>query len=100
MAYLGVGTVTVTPGLAFQFNLPVRSGAYVENVAPGGPAEKAGIAQGDVIVALDGRPVASYQQLGTLIHAHSPGDSATVTVVHPDGTRQTSTVTLGVNPLP
>ena len=100
VAYLGVGTVTVTPGLAFQFNLPVRSGAYVENVAPGGPAEKAGIAQGDVIVALDGRPVASYQQLGTLIHAHSPGDSATVTVVHPDGTRQTSTVTLGVNPLP
>ncbi len=100
VAYLGVGTVDVTPGLVFQFNLPVRSGAYVENVVPGGPAAKAGIKQGDVIVAFDGKPVTGSNQLRNLIHAHHPGDTASVTVVEPDGTRHTESVTLGVNPLP
>jgi S1-C subfamily serine protease len=100
VAFVGVTNQDVTPSLAFQFNLPVKHGAYVDAVAPGGPAEKAGITSGDVIVAFDGHPVASSDQLGTLIHAHRPGDRATVTVVEPDGRRRTFTITLGVNPLP
>jgi serine protease Do len=100
VAYLGVGTVDVTPGLVFQFNLPVQSGAYVENVVPDGPAAKSGIKQGDVIVAFDGKPVTGSDQLGNLIHAHHPGEKATVTVVDSSGARHTVTVTLGVNPLP
>ena len=100
VAFLGVTNQDVTSGLAFQFNLPVQHGAYVDAVAPGGPAEKAGMKSGEVIVAFDGHPVTSSDQLGTLIHAHKPGDRATVTVVEPNGRRKTFTVTLGVNPVP
>ena len=100
VAYLGVATQDVTRGLAFQLNLPVQSGAYVASVAPGSAADKAGIKQGDVIVAFDSKPVKGQSDLGSLIHAHKPGDKATVTYVDASGARHTVTVTLGVNPLP
>ena len=100
VAYLGVATVDVSQGLAFQLNLPVSSGAYVETVAPGGPAQQAGVRPGEVVVAFDGTKVTGSDQLGTLIHARKPGDRATVTVVDQGGTRRTFTVTLAVNPLP
>jgi S1-C subfamily serine protease len=100
VAFLGVSTQDVTPGLAFQFGLPVQSGAYVADVAPGGPAEQAGIRAGDVIMAFDGKQVTGSDQLGNLIRSRAPGDHATVTVVHSNGTRQSYPVTLGVNPLP
>jgi S1-C subfamily serine protease len=100
VAFLGVTTEDVTPGLAFQFNLPVQSGAYVVSVAPGGPAEKAGVGAGDVIVSFDGTTVSGSDQLGRLIRAHSPGDRATVGVVEANGSRKAFGLTLGVNPLP
>ncbi len=59
VAYLGVTTETVGPGLAFQLGLKVNSGALVVQTAPGGPAAKAGIRAGDVIVAFDGKAVRS-----------------------------------------
>src|SRR5204862_4891641 len=89
VAFLGVTNQDVTPGLAFQFNLPVQRGVYVDAVAPGGPAEKAGIKAGAVIVAFDGHGVTISDRLGTLIQAHTPADHATVTVVDPNGNRRT-----------
>lgn len=100
VAYLGVSSVDVDPGVALQFDLPVKSGAYVGAVAPGGPAEKAGIEAGDVVVAFDGDPVTSSAQLRDRIRARDPGDEVQVTVVHGNGDRETFAVTLGVNPLP
>ncbi|MDP9296251.1 MAG: trypsin-like peptidase domain-containing protein [Actinomycetota bacterium] len=98
--YLGVVTEDVTPGLAAQFGLPATKGAYVVSVAPGGPAEKAGISGGDVIVGFDGNSVPGSDQLGTLIRTHKPGDSVQVEVVSSSAGRRTVDVTLGVNPLP
>jgi serine protease Do len=100
VAFLGVTNQDVTPGLAFQFSLPVQHGVYVDAVAPGGPAEKAGIKAGDVIVAFDGHAVTASDRLGALIQAHKPGDHATVTVVDSNGSRRTVSATLGVRPLP
>jgi serine protease Do len=100
VAYLGVTTQDVSRSVAFQFNLPVSSGAYVVGLAPGGPAEKAGIRAGDVIVGFDGQSVSSADGLGQLIRARSPGDQVQVEVVSPNGARQTIGVTLGTNPLP
>ena len=100
VAFLGVSTTDVTPGLAFQFSLPVESGAYVVSVAPGGPAEDVGIGSGDVIVNFDGQTVSGSDQLGDLIHEHKPGDEVTVGVMESSGQRRTFTATLGVNPLP
>jgi S1-C subfamily serine protease len=100
VAFLGVSTQDVTPGLALQFGLHVHHGAYVIDVAPAGPAERAGVQGGDVIVSLDGKKVTGSDSLGSLIRSHKPGDQASVTVVDASGKRRTYTVTLGVNPLP
>ena len=70
VAYLGVTTAPVTSDLQFQFNLPVDHGAYVVAVTPRGPAERAGIKNGDVIVAFDGKAVNSSDDLGNLIQQH------------------------------
>lgn len=69
-------------------------GAAVGQVVGGGPADKAGIKQGDVIVAVNGAPVADSVSLITLIRAKAPGDTVKLTVVTGDQTR-TVDVTLG-----
>jgi S1-C subfamily serine protease len=100
VAYLGVTTQDVSPSLALQFGLPVQSGALVLDVVPGGPADKAGIRQGDVIVGLDGKDVTDSTALRELILSHRPGDRVPVSVVAQGGQKRTVTATLGVNPLP
>ena len=63
-------------------------------ITPGGPAEAAGLEPGDVIVAIDGDPVTSPDELIVRIRAHSPGDVVTLTVR--DGGEDTDLeVTLG-----
>ncbi len=98
--FLGVTTTSVTPLIREQQNLSVDHGAFVIDVAPKGPAQRAGIGSGDVIVSFDGKSVASSDGLGKLILTHQPGDNASVGVVHPGGNSQTYSVTLGVRPLP
>jgi serine protease Do len=98
--YLGVSTQDVSQSLAFQFNLPTTSGAYVVGLSPDGPAQTAGMAVGDVIVQFDGHAVADSESLGTLIRQHRPGDSVQVVVVNGRGDHTTYDVKLGVNPLP
>ena len=101
IAYLGVGSVDASdPQLRFQLEIGAERGAAVVNVAPGGPAERAGIEVGDVIVSFDGEAADSSKELGERIRAHEPGDAVDVEVVHPDGSRDTVTVALGTNPLP
>jgi S1-C subfamily serine protease len=101
IAYLGVGSVDASdPQLRFQLEVGTDRGAAVVNVAPGGPAETAGIEVGGVIVSFDGETVDSSKELGELIRAREPGDAVDIEVVHPDGSRDTMTVRLGTNPLP
>ena len=100
VAFLGVTTQDVNRDLQFQLNLPVDHGAFVVNVLPKGPAQKAGIRQGDVIVSFDGKAVNGQDDLGRLIQEHKPGDRATVGVAQPGGGTRTFTVTLTVRPLP
>src|SRR6266511_1116946 len=100
VAYLGVTTQDVSPSLALQFGLAVQSGALVIDVVPGGPGDRAGIRQGDVIIGLDGKDVTDSTSLRELILSHRPGDDVAIGVVTPGGQEQTITATLGVNPLP
>jgi serine protease Do len=100
MAFLGVSSQTVDAGVAAQFDLAVDHGALVLAVAPGGPADKGGIRQGDVIIAFGGQPVRSSDDLGKLILQRRPGAVVAVGLVRSTGNRVTVTVTLSVRPLP
>lgn len=87
------------------------TGAYVVDVAKGGPADKAGIhagdqptrianlnAGGDIVTAIDGKPIRTFDELiSYLITNKSPGDSVVLTVFR-DGQTQDITITLGARP--
>jgi S1-C subfamily serine protease len=94
--YLGVvNTVDLSSLIAQQ--LGVAGGARVETVAPGSPAAAAGLSQEDVIIALDGRPVASAGALVSVIATSQPGDSMTVSYLH-QGKPATATVRVTEQP--
>ncbi|TFV68235.1 UNVERIFIED_ORG: PDZ domain-containing protein [Bacillus sp. AZ43] len=70
---LGVNTRSVTDG--------TRDGALVLNVEPGSAAANAGIREEDVVIAVEGEPVGSSEELVVAIDAHDPGETVTVEVV-------------------
>lgn len=70
------------------------AGAYVQSVTSGGAADKAGIRSGDIIVAVDGMPVASFDELRGLASGYAPGDKVVVQV-NRDGRMLDMDVTLG-----
>jgi S1-C subfamily serine protease len=70
------------------------SGVGVVQVAPGGPADSAGIRAGDVITSVAGQQVASTQQLATVLAGQEVGRTVPV-VVAGDGGKRTVQVTLG-----
>jgi S1-C subfamily serine protease len=79
--------------------LPGRAeGASVATVAPGGPAEKAGLAAGDIILSVDGKPVEAGGSLGELIASHKVGDVVTLSVRSPGKQPRDVQVALGKKP--
>lgn len=65
-----------------------QGGARVREVVQRGPAQKAGLAAGDVITAIDGRPVGSATSLTNVMDTHHPGDQLTLTVTGAAGDQQ------------
>jgi serine protease Do len=84
---LGVGIQAVTSRLADALNLKGEGGVLVNSVQPGGPAEKAGIRAGDVILKFNGTPVNDPNDLRNRIAATPPGTNVTLTIVR-DGREQ------------
>ena len=95
--FLGITGQDVDADVAELYGLPVDSGAVVATVAPGTPAEEAGLQRGDIITAIDGDTVRSMQELAGRIQRYAPGDAVTLTVQR--GTEElTLDVTLGEQP--
>lgn len=69
-------------------------GVLVAGVLPGGPADRAALKPGDIIVTLDGKPIRNVQALQEVLAQHQPGDQVSVGVRRADGDH-TFTVTLG-----
>lgn len=95
--YLGVIIQDVNQGLAASFDLPHTKGALVIEVAKGGPAEEAGIKAEDFIVAIDGRPLASVNELLHRVAKLVPGSRIKVTVYRA-GKKKTLTVKVATLP--
>ena len=111
-AYLGVSTARIYPQLARRFGLPVSEGAWVQEVVEGGPADAAGLRAGgeqkrfqartirdggDIVVAVDGRPLGDEAALGVALLRRRPGEQV-VLRVYRDGTARDVRVTLGKRP--
>lgn len=71
------------------------SGAQVTALVPGSGAEKAGLARGDVITAVDGNQVSNSSELAKTIQTKKVGDKVKLTVTGTDGTQREVSVTLG-----
>jgi Do/DeqQ family serine protease len=80
-AYIGVGFQELTPDLAAQFGVQGRGGALVSSVAPDGPADRAGVKAGDVIVSVDGLAVVESRDLMRALLQKTVGAKLTVGVV-------------------
>ncbi len=77
---IGVVIQPVTKELADGFGLPKPQGALVNSVEKGGPADKAGIEAGDVILRFDGKPIGASDDLPRIVGATRPGTKSTVQV--------------------
>ncbi len=77
---IGVQIQEVTKETADAFGLPKPGGALVNSVEKGGPAEKAGIETGDIIIKADGREVHTSTELPRIVTAIKPGTKVTLTV--------------------
>jgi len=108
-ATLGVEGRALWPRLAEALHLSVEKGILVERVTPGGPAAQAGIRGGtksvlaglqelriggDVLVAVDGKPITSQMDLNLLLNRARPGDTITLTIFR-DGKKMDVPVKLG-----
>jgi S1-C subfamily serine protease len=109
-AYLGVTMATVTEDLASEADLPVDSGALLEEVEDGDPADDAGLRgteldeltgeiaePGDLIVGLDGEPIRSADDVVAAVAGKQPGDTVALEIYRGDDKR-TVRVELGERP--
>jgi Do/DeqQ family serine protease len=89
--WLGARTQTVTAEIARSLGLTVPQGALVADIWPNGPAAKAGLRQGDVIVSVDGRPAVDAAAVSYAIGSRRPGDALRLGVRR-GGSEQTLTL--------
>ncbi len=80
--YIGVEPQDITPELAESFGLNTQTGAIIAGVVKGGPADKAGIKPGDILVAVEGKQVVDITDMLTSIAQLTPGSTAKLTLLH------------------
>jgi S1-C subfamily serine protease len=74
------------------------SGVFVANVVSGGPADRAGIRSGDLILSINGHDTSDTNSLTSVLANLKPGDTVSVKIEHEDGSQGTVRVTLGTFP--
>jgi putative serine protease PepD len=95
--YLGVAS---TDGITSQLDpnqQQAPQGAFIADVVPSGPAAQGGLQPNDVVTAIDGQKVSSFEDLLGYIAYHKPGDAVTLTVTR-GGKQQDLKITLGERP--
>ena len=96
-AYMEIYIQEMTPDLAKAFGESAPRGALVGDVTPGSPAERSGLEKGDIIVALNGKPITDSNQLRMRIAMMAPGTTANL-IVWRGGSQHEVAVKLGILP--
>lgn len=97
--WIGVEPQDVTPEIAESFGLQQKSGAIVAGVLQGGPADKAGIRPGDILVSVNGEDIGDTTKLLNVVAQIKPGATAKVHVVR-KGKELNLNVVIGKRPPP
>jgi len=97
--WIGVEVQEITPAISESFKLGVQRGALIANVLRGGPADRAGVRQGDVLMEVEGKPVADPSAMLNLIAALQPGAPAKMKLKR-QGQEVEATVNVGRRPKP
>jgi len=87
---IGVGIAEVTKDVAEPLGLPRAAGALIRNVEAGGPADKAGIEVGDIILKFDNKPIERSTDLPRIVGNTKPGTKAPVSVWRKGAPRELS----------
>jgi serine protease DegQ len=95
--WIGVESQEITPELAASFGLQRQSGAIIAGVVRNGPADKGGIRPGDILLSVDGKPVADTNSMLNLIAQLAPGGKAKMTVLR-KSKETTLDITVGKRP--
>ncbi len=95
--YLGVVLQPLDEDLAKEFKIEGDKGALVGDVSKGGPAQAAGMQNGDVVLAVDGKQVEGVRELQLMVAAKPPGTDVSVKLLR-DGKEKVITVKLGERP--
>ena len=95
--WIGVESQEITPELANSFGLQRQSGAIIAGVVRNGPADKGGIKPGDILLSVDGQPVADTNSMLNLIAQLAPGGKAKMTVLRKNK-ETTLDITVGKRP--
>lgn len=98
MPWLGISHLDLPPEEAARLDVPENRGSLVVATARRGPADRAGIEEGDVIVEIAGEVVESADELNHIIRSHSVGERVSVTVIR-EGARRELEVELGEVPV-
>ena len=77
--YMGVDIETLTPELRSQYNFTPTSGAAILETVPGGPADNAGLREGDIIVQIGSKKITSSADLQAAVQADTAGQTITIT---------------------
>ncbi|MES3022701.1 MAG: Do family serine endopeptidase [Pseudomonadota bacterium] len=97
--WIGVESQDITPELADSFGLSREAGAIIAGVVRGGPAHRAGIRPGDILLTVEGKRVGGTNEMLRLIAELPPGKRAKMTVLRKDR-EATLDVTVGTRPSP
>ncbi len=97
--WVGVEVQDLTPELVESFRLVDANGVLIANVVDGGPAQRAGVKAGDVLVEVAGKPVADTSTMLNIVAAVQPGNTATLKLLR-NGRPMTLNLTVGKRPTP
>ncbi len=97
--WLGVVLRSVDQSIVFRYDLAVDKGAFITEIAPGSPADKAGIEPGDIIVGVDGQEITTAQELIQAIHSSQIGQRVKITFWR-GNIKNTTNATLAERPPP
>jgi serine protease Do len=92
--YLGIRWQWLTPQITQRYNLPVEGGVYISFIEPEGPADRAGLEEGDIITRMGDQLLDEDHPFINVLYAYKPGDTTTLEVVR-DSTPIEIEVTFG-----